>query len=69
MSHQLPLLKPAKRILYFTHHSDHFEQWTIVDGRRVDLPDLMDPKSSTPGLCMTHWPTRRYVMFDEVIEQ
>lgn len=66
---QLPLSELTKRILYFTCHSDRFEQWTIVDGRRIDLPDLMDPKSSTPGLYMIHWPSRKYVMFDEAVEQ
>lgn len=59
----------GKAILYFRRHSCHFEQWAIVNEKRVDLPDLVNPKLSEPGLCLTHWPTRRCVVFDEVIEQ
>lgn len=58
----------GKAILYFRRHSRHFEQWTIVDGRRIDLPDLVNPELNEPGLCLTHWPSRRIVIFDEAVE-
>ncbi len=62
-------MNPERRILYFTRHPDHFEQWTIVDGGRIDLPNLAKSTPGMPGLILTHWPTRRYVEFDEAVEQ